>query len=238
MARVAPVAPTQETRLLSWRAFNWGSRGPHFEVLPGVYVAAIYIPKCVQGTLFAMNTGTGQQLLHIFDFEAPAAPVTAADCQAVDNLLITWWVNTYRHLCATNVLAVRAVAVGRDQVEGATWEIGMSTAGDRAGTPNPSEVTLAVKMAGNNIGRSRRGRKFLYPAVNTDLVAGGVDQFTTSYVNAAVAAVDGLRTAATTAGYPMKVASNVRTALYTISHVVVVDLLQDSQRRRSAGRGR
>jgi len=223
---------------LPWRAFNWGSRGPHYEALMGVYVAAIYIPKCIQGTLFAENTGSQQQLLNVWDFEAPATPVTAADCQAICNLLISWWSGSYRQLCASNVLAVRAVAVGRDQFEGATWEIAMSTNGSRAGTPNPSEVTLAVKMAGNNTGRSRRGRKYLFPAVTTDLVTGGQDQFTTTYVNAAVAALDGLRAQSITAGYPMKIASNVRQTLYPISRVLVVDLLQDSQRRRSAGRGR
>lgn len=223
---------------MAWRAFNWGSRGPHYEVLPGVYVAALYIPKCIQGTLFAVNSTTGQQLLNVFDFEAPAVPVTAADCQAVDNMLVTWWVNTYRHLCAPTVLAVRSVAVGRDQIEGATWEVAMSTNGDRAGVAVPSEVTLCVKLAGNNIGKNRRGRKFLFPAVTTDLVAAGADQFTTGYVNAAVAAFDSLRAVSITAGYPIKVASNVRLALYTVSRVLAVDLLIDSQRRRSAGRGR
>src|SRR6185295_7117835 len=142
---------------MAWRLFNWGSRGAHWEALPGVYVAAIYIPKCIQGTLFAENTGTGQQMLHVFDFEAPATPVTAADCQAVDNILITWWVNSYRHMCANTVRARRAVAVGRDQVEAATWEIAMSTDGDRGATALPTEVTLCLKFAGNNIGRNRRG---------------------------------------------------------------------------------
>jgi len=223
---------------MPWRAFNWGSRGPHYEVLTGVYVAAIYIPKCVQGTLFATNVTTGQQLLNVFDFEAPATPVTAADCQAICNQLVTWWVNSYRHLCGNNILAVRAVGVGRDQFEGATWENAMSTNRDRAGTPNPSEVTLAVKMAGNNTGRSRRGRKYMFPAVTTDLVALGADQYTTTYVNAAVASLESLRTAVLGIGMPMKIASNVRGTLYPISRILVVDLLQDSQRRRSAGRGR
>jgi len=223
---------------MAWRAFNWGSRGPHYEVLPGVYVAAIYIPKCIQGTLFAENTDTGQQLLHVFDFEGPTTPVTAADCQAVDNLLVGWWAGTYRSVCATNVRAIRAVAVGRDQFEGATWEIAMSTDGTRIGTPNPTEVTLAVKMAGNNTGRSRRGRKYSFPAVTTDLASGTSDRFTNAYINLVVGAMEQLRAAASTAGYPMRVASNVRAVLYPISHILATDDLLDSQRRRSAGRGR
>jgi len=223
---------------MAWRAFNWGSRGPHYEVLTGVYVSAIYIPKCIQGTLFAENTDTGQMLLNVFDFEAGGVPVTAADCQAVDNLLVNWWGLQYRALCATNVRAIRAVAVGRDQFEGATWEIAMSTDGTRIGTPNPTEVTLCLKMAGNNIGRSRRGRKYTFPAVGTDLQSGTTDRFTNVYINAAVSVFDGLRTSATAAGYPMRVASNVRQIMYPISHILTVDDLVDSQSRRSAGRGR
>lgn len=223
---------------MPWRLFNWGSRGPTYEALPGVYVAPIFIPKCIQGTLFAENTGTGQQLLNVFDFEAPATPVTAADCQAVDNILITWWANNYRHMCADTVRARRAVAVGRDQFEAATWEIAMSTDGDRAGTALPTEVTLCVKFAGNNIGRNRRGRHYAFPGVTTDIVAGGVDRFNNVYVSALVSTFSALVTNATAQGYPLRIASNVRGALYPVSHVVAVDDLFDSMRRRSSGRGR
>ena len=222
---------------MAWRLFNWGSRGLHAEALPGVYVAAIYIPSCVQGTLFCENTGTGQQILHVFDFQAPTAAVSAADCQAVANLLVQWWGINYRGWVATNIRAFRAVGVARDQFEGATWEIAMSTDGLRAGTANPSQVTLAVKMAGNNQGRSRRGRKFTFPTVSTDLVAGGVDRFSNSYISGVVGALEQLRTNASTAGYPMVVASNVRAALYQISHILATNDLQDSQNRRSAGNG-
>jgi len=223
---------------MAWRLFNWGSRGLHYETLPGVYVAAIYIPRCIQGTLFAENTGTGQQLLNVFDFEAPATPVTAADCQAVDNILVTWWVNAYRALCGNTIRARRAVAVGRDQVEAATWEIAMSTDGTRGAAVNPTEVTLCLKFAGNNIGRNRRGRHYAFPGVATDLVSGGVDRFTNVYVSAATSVFASLVTDATAAGYPLRVASNVRQALYPVSHVVAVDDLIDSMRRRSSGRGR
>lgn len=223
---------------MAWRAFNWGSRGLHYEVLPGVYVAALYIPKCIQGTLFCENTDTGQQLLNVFDFEAAAVPVTAGDCQAIDNLLVGWWASTMRAMCATNVRAIRAVAVGRDQFEGATWEVAMSTDGTRIGTPNPTEVTLSVKLAGNNIGRSRRGRKYAFPAVGTDLQSGTTDRFNNVYINALVAAYEQLRASSVSLGIPMRVASDTRQLMYPISHVLVVDDLLDSQRRRSAGRGR
>jgi hypothetical protein len=188
--------------------------------------------------LFAENTGTGQQMLHVFDFEAPATPVTAADCQAVDNILVTWWVNSYRHMCANSVRARRAVAVGRDQVEAATWEINMSTDGDRGATAVASQVSLCLKFAGNNIGRNRRGRHYAFPAASTDVIGGGVDRFNTTYVNALVTSFGSLVTDALAAGYPLRVASNVRAALYPVSHVVAVDDLFDSMRRRSSGRGR
>jgi hypothetical protein len=201
-------------------------------------VAAIYIPACIQGTLFAENTDGGQQLLHVMDFQGPNAAVSALDCQNVCNILVAWWSAVYRAAAATNVRAVRAVAVARDQFEGATWEIPMSTDGTRIGTPNPTEVTLCVKMAGNNIGRSRRGRHYMFPAVGTDLVSATTDHFTNVYVNAAVSVFTDLLTRSNAAGYPFKVASNVRRTMYPISRVVAVDDLVDKMGRRSLGRGR
>lgn len=223
---------------MAWRLFNWGSRGLHAEALPGVYVAAIYIPGCVQGTLFTENTQTGQQMLHVMDFQAPTVTVTAADCQAVCNMIVAWWVTDYLGAAATNVRAVRAVAVARDQFEGATWEIAMSTDGIRVGTPNPAEDTLCIKLAGNNIGRSRRGRHYMLPAVQTDLVSTDRDQYTNTYVNVAVGVWNNLISRAVASLYPLKIASNVRATLYPVSRAVAVDDLMDSQRRRSQGRGR
>lgn len=223
---------------MAWRTFNWGSRGPHAEALTGVYVNMAYIPGCIQGTLFSQSTETGQQYLNVIDFEAPAPAVNVADCQAVCNLIIDWWVNRYRNICHDGVRAIRAAAVARDQFEGATYEINMSTDGVRIGTHLSGQQTLKVKYAGNNWGRSRRGGHYMFPGVEADKDPDDPDQFTNTYVNNAVATMEYLRLAAQTAGYPVRIASTVRRQLYPVTRSVVTDLLMDSQRRRAEGRGR
>lgn len=201
-------------------------------------MAHIFIPRCIQGTLFGVNTVTGQQLEHVFDFEAPGT-VSAADCQAVCNLLLTWWQNNYRSHVGSHCSSVRAVAVGRDQFEGATYEIAGSTPGlITAGTVLPAEATCSIKLAGTNIGRSRRGRKYVWPQRTSQLDLANSDMWSQAAVDSWVLDFGNLLANAATAGYPVRIASNRRATLYPVSRVIAVDRIVDSQRRRTLGHGR
>jgi hypothetical protein len=224
---------------MAWRAFNWGSRGPHYEVLDGVYVAHQFIPQAVQGTLFAEHTPTAQQCLHVFHFEAPGATVGVADCQAVCNILVTWWNGTYRNHVSDKVSARRAVGVGIDQFEGATYEIAMTTAGlETSGILLPAEATAAIKYAGTNIGRSRRGHHMVFPQRSSGLDPVNPDLWTQAAIDQWVGDFATLLGQAATAGYPLRIGSKRRLALYPVTRAVAVDRIVDSISRRTLSRGR
>jgi hypothetical protein len=221
---------------MAWSLFQWGSRGLYWKTdVEGIYVAHIPIPGGIRTVLQAENNITGQEYLNVLNFKAPGASVSAADCAAVNTLVVTWWNNNYRHMCAILVVGRQVVSTGMDVFPAAQASQALAFPGDRAGVINTSATTLAVKFATGVASRRHRGRHYAFPAVEND-VAG--DQFTSAYVTALVGVWDNLIAAAQTAGYPLVIASLADAALYLVSTAIAVDATVDSQRRRLPGRGR
>lgn len=221
---------------MAWSLFMWGSRGLYWKTdVAGIYVAHIPIPSGIRTVLQCENVITGQELLNVFAFMAPGASVSSADCAAVNVFVGTWWDTAYRHMCNGDVAGRQVVSTGTDVFPAAQATLGLSTVGDRAGTPPPSNLTFAVKFASGVASRRHRGRHYMLPAVEGDFVN---DRVTIGYKNAAVGAFNNLIASANTAGYPLVIMSLVAAALYPVSIAVAVDDVADSQRRRLAGRGR
>lgn len=219
---------------MAWRAFNWGSRGPHWDAGNGVYVAQVLIPNGIQVNLQGNDT-TGNELLHVFGAFSETSPITYDDCLAVANAVASWATSSLKPLIPTTFAIRQVIATARDVLEGPQAQVGIAIAGTRSGDPNPGNVTLALKKAGVVAARWAKGRFFMWPATTDDIIE---NRFQTGYVVDAISAYDTLRTALAGAGYPMVILSNSHARTSPVSVVTAVDTNVDSQRRRLNGRGR
>lgn len=219
---------------MAWRAFNWGSRGPYYDAGLGVYVAHVFLPGCIQATLFGENTVSGQQYLHVFHADLLTTP-TPADVAFLANLVAAWATARYKSLLTSDVTMRRVVCTSIEAPNGAQWETSINVPGNRSGLQAPGDVTLALKKTGHTAGRRRRGRFFVWPPSVDDYVG---DQFTSAYVTAARAAFAQLRDDMDANNQPMVIASFTGGATYPVQDIVAVDDLIDRQGRRLKSHGR
>lgn len=225
---------------MAWRPFNWGSRGPHYDTGIGVYVATILVDHGIQVTLFGHDTRNGE-LLHVFHVFASAAHPTATDCDTVCNV-VDAWTDSGAHpligIIPPSTFVDRVVATSIAEVNGPQHEKAIGNVGTMGGHTLPSQNTLALKKGTARRGRRRRGRFFAWPPTVDALDHDDGNLFDASYVTEAVAVYTQLLNSLTTASYPLSVFSQADGALYTVTDIVAVDHLVDSQNRRGGGRGR
>lgn len=224
---------------MAWRLFNWGSRGPHYDAGLGVYVATILIPQAAQISLFG-HTQDGALLMHSFHVRAPHTPVTLSDVTDIAGNVASWAATApgLKSLVNELVSIDRVVVTAIDVLEGPQHEIGINVGGTRTGNPTPNEVCLALKKAGVNRGRSRRGRFYTWPMVTSDISTTNGNSFGGTYRSECLTVYNALLTDLTGGGSPLCIASFRHGVLYDVNAIISTDELVDHQDRRAGGRGR
>lgn len=189
----------------------------------------------------------GQQMINTFYVKDPSDAIfsdiptflTAVKNEAVTNLLPAMWND-----CALNLVGfedIRTVPFG-----GLTVGVTPPVAGTRSTSGNfPNNISVAIKRATGNLGRSGRGRLY-WPSMDTgalsddNTVSGGFAGDVTVALEAFQAGVE-----AYLAGLTMGIVSYyldkvLRTEglFQGITSWSVSDLIVDQQRRRLPGRGR
>ena len=225
---------------MSWRLFNWGSRGPMYDTGGGVYVATLFTPQCIEVVLFGTDC-RGDELIHKFDVRAAHSPPTLGDCDLVCTAVHNWCTggaNKYETILSQQVHIDRVVATSVAVFEGPQSELAIGVVGTLHENQLPSEVTKAFKKAGDNVGRSRRGRLYAWPTGSSMLDPDDANKFNTTYLNAANTVFMNLIAGLTAIGQDLVIRSFVRNLLYDVSRFVYVTPFVDHQDRRGAGRGR
>jgi len=201
----------------------------------GIYLAHIFIPDGVRVVVQA-NGPSGQEFLHVFHVKTPASPPAYADLVTMSDAFHSWLINDYKNMWASDIQAVQIVLTSMASAPGPQYTLGEAVPGVRAGDTNPSEITLAIKATTHNSGRSNRGRQYAWPAVAFDIDTN--DRYTDAYKTAIVGVFNSLVARVQSSGYLLGVGSLHDAAVKPIASYVAVDRTIDSQRRRTAGRGR
>jgi hypothetical protein len=158
-------------------------------------------------------------------------------------------------LLSTTIQLIRVVATMLDVLDGLTTisTVSLPAGGADSSAPIPSDVAFVVSMRTGHRGRSFRGRNYI-PGLNRDALGSSVNEATTAYINALLAAYTNIQGAGVDGGWVMSVVSRFsgftivggrkvptpRTVGIStpITNFVSVDNVVDSQRRRLPGRGR
>lgn len=223
---------------MTWRAFNWGSRGPTYDAGGGVYVATILIPHCVQVNLRGSDE-EGDELLHIFDVISPNVLPTLSDCFLINASVQAWINGSFKPFVRSVDNILEVIATSRAEINGpqSTLSVGLTGGRSPGGTPLPSGTTFAVKKSGVRAGRSYRGRFYMWPMWSIDLEPLDGNRVTSTYLTLAVTTFEALRSQLVTNSFTLGVASNVLATISPVASIDAVDYRVDSQRRRLSGRG-
>lgn len=221
-----------------WTLFNWGSRGPWYTTgIAGIYMSHIFSPNGVRIVLQG-HAQEGQELLHVFHCTVATGPPSAADCIAINDVIYQWWSAVYKNMVSSTCEADQVISTGMNAVPAAQDSRAIGILGVRSGQPVTASVTLALKAATQVSGRRARGRNYMWPMVETDLLLPDAERVTDTYRTAANATFNALISRMSTASYPLCIWSEADVAMHPIHHYIAVDDYVDSQRRRLLGRGR
>lgn len=205
-------------------------------------MAFVPAPNIVQVEMRA--TRFGQHVENRLMVDVLTAP-TAEICSELAQMFWDWWEESYAVVLSASTILTEVVATDMSQQNGAqvTYAPDTTTAGLRAATPLPNEVSLCVSLRTDSRGRSARGR-FYALSVCQDQMA---DANTISVAAAGeyVAVVAGLMPIIRAAGYePVIVSYRSNNAprpggpvYFPITGATLVDNIVDSQRRRKPGVG-
>lgn len=157
--------------------------------------------------------------------------------------VVLGWVNdTYLPMLSENIFCTEVLLTDATLEEGLQQTIPVGVAGSVATEQMANEMSFCVSLRTGSRGRSKRGRWFMPPPLLTDRA--GPNNVSTTYLNAAVAALQTLMDAIDTAGFAMSVASRqidgVKLTVAVVTRyiaAIAVDSLLDSQRQRKPGNG-
>src|SRR5690349_4342093 len=138
----------------AWVPFNWGSRGPAYNV-GGIFVMPQLFPNTLQVDLRGHDE-SNDLLLHVFHVRTPAAP-TLTDCTNVATAVGNWVESDYKTLLPPNISVDDVIVTDVSAVDSFQTDLPLNKAGTAIGIPAPSNVTLSVKKQTGRSGRSYRG---------------------------------------------------------------------------------
>lgn len=199
-------------------------------------MAHFFWPLTLQVNLYGHDE-SNDMLLNVFHVHTTDIP-SIADCEAVRDVVIDWVDGVYNGTWALNVSSDRVVVTDVSVLDGVQAEGAVTVAGVLVGTAVPSNVTLAVKKSTGRAGRRNRGDWYSWPCSANQLEVLDSNLFTEAHRDSVVNALETLRVALQTAGYPMVVASKASGQTREVQAMVATDRAVDSQRRRLRGRGR
>jgi hypothetical protein len=160
---------------------------------------------------------------------------------AVSNALITEWLPLLPATLVYTELFLRSMEEQNGPQATFPIDPGVGT-GTNIGSALPNNCTLCVSLRSNFAGRSARGRLYWPALLETTTVDSHVDS---SHVAGIVLAVRGLDTNLTTVGTDWVIVSFFNNnaprpggpVKFSVTNVLIVDDVVDSQRRRLPGRG-
>lgn len=163
------------------------------------------------------------------------AVLVAADLTAMGSVVADWWLNSYRHVCKSNIVGNSIVVTKLDPANPLQDTTYIAAPGDwGGGTTTPGDVSAAVSWRTGLAGRKYRGRfyDFNVPAeeINTN------DTMTGGYLAFLSAAGSYFLTHLATAALKAVIFHRADDTSTDITSVIV-DQLVDSMRNRLASRG-
>lgn len=210
---------------MSWRLFQWGSRGPYYDTGGGVFVPEPLVDHGIQVTLFGADEA-GEELLHVFHCLAVNAVPDDSDVAAVAGAVRAWCTTSTDKFIDTlpdSVTVVRVVCTSIAEVDGFQAELLINAAGTRTDPAMPSDICAVMKKAGVRAGRQYRGRFFAWPACVTDqdtLVRGAWDD---AYIALLEGSYNSLLVTLGTVSYPLVIFSRAHLELNPVSAITFVN---------------
>lgn len=193
-----------------------------------------FIPSVVRATLIGITPDL-TQLLNVFHFSVPAAPVTLADCTVIANLVKDWVASDYTSLCPGTI---QFQAVHVRSMEGLIvpeYTLYDGSVGDLIGDTMPYHTSLYVNFNTGLTGRKNRGGVHMFPT--TETFNGPSGQPTAAYVTAVETAIGNFRAAVLASDYTWVVASFTHQSYEPVISFVV-DSAWGSVVSRKVGHGR
>lgn len=225
---------------MAWRSFQWGSRGLYYDTGLGVYVAHIFIPACVQVTLFGTDE-SGNELLHVFHAKTTNPLPTSTDCTNIATAVANWvtgGTHPFRGVVNTACEIVRVIAQSIAEFEGPFAEQVIGVAGTRTGTPTVGSLCAVIKKTGDHAGRSRRGYFASWPANGEDIDAVNPNLWKTDFIVDLEATYHDLLSSLGSGSHPLVIASKARGTTYPVVSIDNVTRAIRSRETREFGKGR
>lgn len=201
-----------------------------------------FVPVINGAKVTIEGTQYSQPIINTFYFTHPTG-WDEGELQALVDVIDPLWETFVQTYVASTYNYVRTYA--RD-MRAAVGVQAVQDDGARAGGVSsayvPSNVALAVARLSGFVGRSARGRIFLAGIPDTQIGNGSL--VSSTFANAAIAALDAIDAAAAGVDWTEVIASFVQggvplttAVVYTVASWAVKDLVSDSMRRRLPGRG-
>lgn len=200
-----------------------------------------FIPAPDVARVRMVYTSSGQENMNVFYFKGDT-PFDAAALSTLADEVHTAWTARFKPLQDGNVTLnyIEATALDSDSAPQVTALVG--TGGTLTGTSLPGSVTIAVKFATGNTGRSKRGRMYWIGLTESEIDQNVVTStFASNLLTAVTGFFDDIITAT---GYTHVIVSYCgdgawrTTALITpVLSYLLTDNNIDNQRRRLQGRG-